>query len=140
MSFRFMKKCSLVVLLGVTTTTLAYAAKTHDPVPCPSLTSIQQTFQNISSARRDATGKYEVSSRGPVFQENNLYWDVSVENVVAKSFYHAVKIGRETVQSASTQQNQNADQNDTLYICYYGPGEIQAVGHQSPGVSRRFKQ
>ena len=108
-----------------------------DIVHCPSVEQIKQSAQTINEADFYHS-TYGVYSHDPAFQESNLIWLVGVTGIVAGSSDEAIYLARINISNTNIckyEYTKKLDQSvfDTgglfdIFVCYYGPSDIMAVG------------
>ena len=101
-----------------------------DKVHCPLVEKIQQTAQQINDAFL-YEGTYRIVSYEPVFQDSDVNWLVGVRDIVAGSSDEAIYMAGMAIRETNHLKNEYAEMLDgpfTLFACYYGPGDIIALG------------
>lgn len=108
-----------------------------DRVHCPLVEKIQQTAQKANEAFL-SHDTYTVLSHDPAFQESNLVWLVGVTGIVAGSSDEAIYMAGIAASKTNLRKTEYAEKLDEsvfdsgglfdFFVCYYGPGDIMAVG------------
>ena len=101
-----------------------------DKVHCPLVEKIQQMAQQINEAFL-YEDTYRIVSYEPVFQDSNLDWLVGATGIVAGSSDEAIYMAGIAISNTNHPKNEYAEVLDgpyTLFACYYGPGDIIALG------------
>lgn len=130
------EKIKIISPLNNTNTNTNKSDTTIEPakVRCPLVEKIQKAAQQINDSFF-YEGTYRIVSYEPVFDDNDMSWLVGVRGIVAGSSDEAIYMANIAVSETNQHINEYAETLDgqpfslpTIFACYYGPGDIMALG------------
>lgn len=127
------RKLSIITMMFATVTAYANPVQINNRFLCPSLESVQQRAAYIDSTEQDNSGFFAYTSQN--FTENNTSWLVATIVMGANSQEKAIGLARTIVTNINVRKSEIADViNESMFICYYEPGYVIAVGGNRPNL------
>lgn len=98
-------------------------------IPCPQISSIQNAASKLDSIG-DFNGLTYVWTSSPAITENNHNWSIATlfkKGSISEN--EIIPFAQEQVRGINSLEEPNAEE-DTLYVCYYGPANVVALTGQ----------